>query len=274
MKDKLVSKEQVRSLHPIFRGKHGNKIINFVFRFVGINKANNIYDASKHLTGTEFEADMLNKLGITRKVENIEILDQFEGQPFITVSNHPYGHIDGITLLSEISARRSDFKMMVNWILGQIDTMGEHFIGVNPYSGNKMADAKSSLGGVKQCISHLKDNHPLGFFPAGGMSDNKLTKTIDREWQPSVLKLIKKVNVPIIPIYITGTNSWKFRLLGFLDWRLRTLRLIHEMKNKKGKTITLRIGEPIMPNEQDKYNNIKDFGEFLKNKTYELKHKK
>lgn len=274
MKEKLVSKDEVRKLHPIFRGKYGDKILNFAFRFAGINKANDIYDASKHLTGTAFEKDMLDKLGIIRKVENIEVLDQFKNKPFITVSNHPYGHIDGIMLLSEISARRPDFKMMVNWILGIIDTMGEHFIGVNPYSDNKMANAKSSTGGVKQCIDQLKNGHPLGFFPAGGMSDNKLTKTIDREWQVSVLKLIKKAHVPIIPVYITGTNSWKFRILGFIDWRLRTLRLIHEMKNKKGKTITLRFGEPIMPNVQDKHRDIKDFGEFLKAETYALKKKK
>lgn len=274
MKEKLISKEEVKKLHPVFRGRYGDTLINIIFKVGGLNKVNAIYDASKHLTGLAFENDMLDKLGIIRKVENAEILDRFKEGSFITVSNHPYGHIDGIIALSTVASKREDFKMMVNWMLSQIDTMEEHFIGVNPYSGNKMATIKSSVSGVKQCVTHLKDGHPLGFFPAGGISNPHLTKTIDREWQPSVLKLIKNARVPVIPMYISGNNSWFFRFLGFIDWRIRTVRLLHETTNKKGKTIYVRFGEPIFPDEQDQYTDIKTFGEFLKKRTYSLKKNK
>lgn len=273
MKEILLSKEEVKALHPVFRGRFGNALVNILFKLTGIYKVNDIYDASKHLTGTAFETHLLDRLDIKRVVENYEVLDSFKEGSFITVSNHPYGHIDGIIVLSTVAKKRTDFKMMVNWILNKIDTMEEHFIGVNPYSGNKMAEAKSSVSGVKECIQHLKDGHPMGFFPAGGISNNHLTKTIDREWQPSVLRLIKKARVPVIPLYISGNNSWIFRTLGFIDWRLRMLRLCHEVTNKKGKTIHVRFGQPISPEEQDKYTDIKAFGEFLKEKTYQLKDK-
>lgn len=166
--------------------------------------------------------------------------------------------------------------MMVNWMLSQIDTMEEHFIGVNPYSkDNKMSEAKSSLGGVKMSLEHLKNGHPLGLFPAGGgVSSPHLTKTEDREWQPTVLKLIKKAKVPIIPMFISGNNSWFYRFLGFIDWRIRTVRLLHEVTNKKGKTITVRFGQPISVEEQSKYTDIKEFGgAFLKAQTYAMKKK-
>lgn len=233
-----------------------------------------VYDDSKHLTGTEFEKDLLDKRGIIRKTENLEVLDQFKEGAFITVSNHPYGHIDGIIELSIVSSKRPDYKMMVNWMLSQIDTMEEHFIGVNPYSkDNKMSEAKSSLGGVKMSLEHLKNGHPLGLFPAGGVSSPHLTKTEDREWQPTVLKLIKKAKVPIIPMFISGNNSWFYRFLGFIDWRIRTVRLLHEVTNKKGKTITVRFGQPISVEEQSKYTDIKEFGAFLKAQTYAMKKK-
>lgn len=275
MKDKLISKDMIRGVHPIFRGRFGDRLIKIIFSISGINKVNGIYDASKQYTGLAFVNDMLDKLKITRKYENYEVLDQFKEGPFITVSNHPYGHIDGIIAISTVAGKRRDYKMMVNWMLMQIDTMEEHFIGVNPYSkDNKMSELKSSVAGVKQCLGHLRDGHPLGLFPAGGVSTPHLDRTEDREWQPTVLRLIKKAKVPVIPMFISGNNSWFYRFLGFIDWRIRTARLLHEVTNKKGKTVYVRFGKPISVEEQAKYETIEEFGEFLKAQTYAMKKKK
>jgi len=273
MKDKLISKDEIRALHPIFRGRFGNLMLKMAFSLSGLNKVNGVYDASKQYSGIKFVSDMLDKLEIDRQVDNYEVLDQFEGKPFITVSNHPYGHIDGIIVIDTVAKKRPDYKVMVNWILNKIDTMQEFFIGVNPYSGNKMAEVKSSVSGIKECIAHLKEGHPLGLFPAGGVSSNYLTKTEDREWQPTVLRLIKKSRVPVIPVYISGNNSWVYRTLGVISWRIRIIRLLHEVTNKRGKTIHVCFGEPIMPEEQDKFTSIEEFGEYLKQKTYALKRK-
>ncbi|NDV78560.1 lysophospholipid acyltransferase family protein [Dysgonomonas sp. 511] len=274
MKDKLISKEMIQGIHPVFRGRFGNLLTKIVFKVGGLNKVNDIYDGSKQYTGLKFVDDMLDKLGIIRKYENYEVLDRFPEGAFITVSNHPYGHVDGIIAISAVGNKRKDYKVMVNWMLSQIDTMEEHFIGVNPYSkDNKMSELKSSFGGVKQSLEHLRDGHPLGLFPAGGVSTNHLTKTEDREWQTPVLKLIKKAKVPVVPMYISGTNSWIYRTLGFISWRIRTVRLLHEVKNKKGKTIYVRFGEPISVEEQAKFTDIEEFGEFLKAKTYAMKKK-
>ena len=272
MKENIVNKEEIAGLHPVLRGRIGSKLVDFIFSIGGINKVNAVYNASRQYTGVGFVTDLLNKQGIIRKVENDEILDSFKEGPFITVSNHPYGHIDGIIAISVVAAKRKDYRMMVNWMLNKIATMEENFIGVNPYSkGNKMADLKSSAGGVKQCMEHIKNGHPLGLFPAGGVSNPHLTGTVDREWQTPVLKLIKKVRVPVIPMYISGNNSWLYRFLGFISWRIRTIRLLHEVTNKKGKTIYIRFGKPVSVEEQDKFDDIKAFGEYLKQQTYSLK---
>jgi putative hemolysin len=270
MKEKLIDLEMFRSMSPIFKKPYGSFLAKCVMRVAGLNKVNRVYDSAKHLSGTDIEDAMIDGLGITRKVHNIEILQQFEGKPFITVSNHPYGHIDGIMLVGEVCKVRPDFKVMVNWMLSMIDIMQDHFIGVNPYSSDTVK--KSSLSGVKECLAHLKQNHPLGFFPAGAVSKHiGKNRVKDREWQEGVLKLIRKAQVPIVPAYISGQNSWFFNLLDNIDWRIRTVRLCHELDTKKGKTIHLVFGDPIFPEEQNQFKDTKALGEFLQAKTYELR---
>lgn len=273
MKDKLISIEELQSKVPKLSGKFGRAIIKFAMAFTGMNKVNRIYDTSKHLQGVDFCKNLLDDVGVKIVVENLDVIKQYEGKPFITVSNHAYGHIDGIAAISILGKERSDFKMMVNFILGLIDTMAMHFIVVNPYASGKLA-ARSSLEGVKQCIDHVKEGHPLGFFPAGAVSKTKIKgmkmEVEDREWQPSVIKLIQRAKVPVIPMYFSGKNSWFFNFLDLVNWRLRSLRLGHEVYNKKGKTIYVRLGEPILPEEQAKYKDVEIFGQFLKDKTYAL----
>jgi putative hemolysin len=271
MKEKLIDLTLFEGVSPIFKKWYGSLLAKCVIKIGGLDKANRVYDSAKHLTGTDIEDAMIDGLGITRKVHNIEVLRQFDGKPFITVSNHPYGHVDGIMLVGEVSKIRPDFKVMVNWILGQVDIMQDHFIGVNPFSSDVVK--KSSLGGVKECILQVKENHPLGFFPAGAISNGiKGTNKIkDQEWQEGVIKLIQKAKVPVVPVFISGQNSKFFYFLGHIDWRIRTARLCHELDTKKGKTINMVFGEPIMLEKQKEFaNDTKAFGKFLQDKTYEL----
>lgn len=273
MKDKLISIEEIQAKVPALKGKFGRALIKFAMNLTGMTKVNKIYDTSKHLEGPAFCHHLLENVGVNIVVENMEVIKQFEGKPFITVSNHAYGHIDGIAAIDTIANQRPDYKMMVNFILGMIDTMAMNFIVVNPYESGKLA-TRSSVEGIKQSIEHLKGGHPLGFFPAGAVSKTKIRgfklEVEDREWQSSVIKLIKKAKVPVIPMYFSGKNSWLFNFLDLVNWRLRSLRLGHEVYNKKGKTIYIRLGEPIFAEEQAEYKTIEEFGKFLKDKTYAL----
>ena len=93
----------------------------------------------------------------------------------------------------------------------------------------------------------------------------------DREWQPSVIRIIQKLKVPVVPIYFHGHNSWFFTLLGMIDWRLRTLRLQREVFNKKGYEFRVSVGDIITPEELAKYETPEELGVFLKQQTYKLK---
>lgn len=273
MKEKLISPEDIRCLHPIFRGKYGDKLIKFGVKLTALDVANAVYDGSKHLTGHEFCTDLLDKMQVKRIVKNAEILESFKNKPFITVSNHPYGHIDGIALIETVASRVDHYKVMVNYILGLIDTMSENFIAVSPYK-SEQPDSKS-LNGIKECIAHLKKGYPLGFFPAGSNSRlkfvNGILRIYDRAWQQSVIKLIQKAKVPVIPIHFSGRNSLSFYLTRIIfGWRVQPVRLCHELKNKKNHTMIISIGNPIMPEEIAQHPDADQLGNFLRDKTYAL----
>ena len=273
MKDILVSRDDIRALHPIFRGKHGDRIIDFGIKISALHAPNEIYDRSKHLSGPAFCKDVLDKLEIIRTVKNAGVLADFKNRPFITVSNHAYGHIDGLAVIETVGSRVEHCRMMVNVFLSLIDTMSENFISVNPM---KNSDKKGiTYAGIRESIAHLRQGYPMGFFPAGAVSNIYLKKgrlaIEDQEWQPATLKIIQKLKVPVIPLHVSGHNSWSFYFSKIFGWQVRNLRLCHELYNKKGKEMVITLGDPIMPEAFKHFGtDTKQLGEFLKGRTYLL----
>ena len=69
---------------------------------------------------------------------------------------------------------------MVNGVLTKIGAMGDNFVSVKPDSNNQGANLKN-INGVRISLQQLKEGHPMGFFPAGGISMyNKKTKKIQK----------------------------------------------------------------------------------------------
>ncbi len=247
-----------------------------LMRFLWLDKCNDVHSRYCYTTGISF-ANLLieDAFRIQKRVDNEEVLDRFEGKPFITVSNHPLGALDGILLLDIIGRHRPDFKVMVNMFLNYLTAMRPSFIAVDAMGSSNEAKRTASMLGVRRTIAHVRDGHPVGFFPAGAVS--KVDKTLhisDREWQPSLLRLIAQLKVPIVPVYFHQHNSTFFNILGMIDWRLRTLRLPRELFKKTGKEIHVSFGEPIMPEEQAKYKDVKELGLMLRQHTYVLKENK
>jgi putative hemolysin len=151
-----------------------------------------------------------------------------------------------------------------------VEPVKEFILPVNPFEDRK--DLKSSVTGIKYALKHIQEGYPLGIFPSGEVSSyNQISFGIaDKEWQTSALKVIKKAEVPVIPVYFQGTNSRLFHLLGLIHPDLRTVRLPYELFNKKRKVIRIRIGNPISVRDQNAFTDISRYGRFLRAKTYSL----
>lgn len=269
MRTKLVNKSEVKNVIKV-KGFAGNVIAGLVMRVLGLNRINGIYSHICQYQGMDFADKLLEHLNVSCDFipDELEYLPQ--GQPFIVVSNHPFGAIDGVIMLSVLGRRRPDLKILTNFILSHIPNLAEHFFPVNPFTDRP--GMKSSLGGLKMAKEHLASGGVLGLFPSGEVSSNKNKDRVvkDIEWQPSIIKLIKGAGVPVVPIYFNGSNSRLFHLMGKVNPYLRTARLPHELINKRNKTISLRIGKPIMPAELEEFVDIQDLGRYLWNRTYAL----
>lgn len=200
------------------------------------------------------------------------MLDKLPDGAFVTVSNHPFGALDGIIMIHLMASHRPEFKVMVNLFLNYITAMRPNFIAVDPLATDDPEKRAVTMRGIKEAMIHVKRGRPLGFFPAGSVS--KITSGLhiqDRQWQPTIIRLIQQLDVPVIPIYFHGHNSVFFNILGMISWKLRTLRLPAEVFRKKGETIHISIGDPIYPDTLAKYPDVENLGKFLKDSTYSMR---
>ncbi len=140
---------------------------------------------------------------------------------------------------------------------------------VNPFENHK--DAKSSIGGFKAALSHVSEGHPLGIFPAGEVSTYKDGRLIvDRPWEEAALKLIRKAEVPVVPIYFHAKNSRLFYRLSKINDIFRTAKLPSEVASQRNRPIKVRIGQPITVQMQKEQESLEEFTELLRKKTYIL----
>lgn len=95
-------------------------------------------------------------IGVEYEVKNPDVLDKLPDGPFITISNHPYGSIDGIILVDLFGHIRPDFKVIVNKFLSRIDTLSDNFICVTPTGEKRTGPTKDSIHGIKVAINHVR----------------------------------------------------------------------------------------------------------------------
>lgn len=270
IKPKVLDYDDICKLAPFFSGK--KKLVNFLFKMLKVDKVNELHENNYKTPGAPFTKGILKDLDVKLVIENENVLENLPEGSFITVSNHPFGALDGIILISILASRRKDFKVMVNLILNYITAMRENFIAVDPVATNDPAKKAVTMKGIRAAMMHVKNGHPLGFFPAGSVAKiNGKFKVDDRDWQPSIIRLIQQLKVPVIPIYFHGYNSMLSYVMGRICWPLRSLMLPSEVFKKKGATMKVSIGNPISVEEQSKYQSVEELTKFLKDTTFSMK---
>ncbi len=265
----VTAKEVAKLIHLEKLGFLGTFAGWIFLKILRVSRLNEIYEKHKEKKDIVFLNAILNEVKIEFEIPQEDLKRIPKEGAFITVSNHPLGGIDGILLLKLLLEKRPDYKIIANFLLHRIEPLRKYVMPVNPFEDKK--DIKSSLIGVKSALIHLKNGYPLGIFPAGEVStfkDGKLV--IDKPWEEGAIKLIKKANVPVIPIYFHAKNSKLFYLLSSISGTLRTAKLPSELLSQKDRVIKVRIGKPISVAEQQDYDDINDFHNFIRRKTYML----
>jgi putative hemolysin len=162
---------------------------------------------------------------------------------------------------------------MVNEMLTWIPGLAPSFIAVNPLTNASKGLSDTSINGVKNALLQLREGGPLCLFPSGAVADLKPRQgwiLSERDWQDAAIRLIRKARVPIVPVRFFDRNSRFYYALGLIDYRVRFVRLFHEVFNKRGSRPRVGIGAPIPVEEQEQYPDLQAFKAFLRRSVYDL----
>ena len=265
----VTAKEVAKAINTDKYGVLGTFSGWLLMKVLKISTLNKIYDRNKHLSEIEFLNAILDEFQIKFEIPEEDLKRLPKDSAYITISNHPLGGIDGILLLKLMLEREPNFKIIANFLLHRIAPMKPYIMPVNPFENHK--DAKSSVIGIKETLRHLSDGKPLGMFPAGEVSTYKDGKLmVDKPWEEGAIKVIRKAQVPVVPIYFHAKNSNLFYTLSKINDTLRTAKLPSELLTQKNRVIKVRIGKPISVAEQNEHQNIDEYSDFLRKKTYML----
>lgn len=268
MDAKLITKSHIKKAVNV-HGLPGNIIAGIAMHLLGICRINKLHAKVANYNGRDFSTALLKEMNVGYEIPSKELEYIPQEGPFIVVSNHPFGAIDGIVLIDIFSAARPDTKFLTNFILSHIDNLKEFFFPVNPFT--EKPDIAQSFSGLRMASESIKNGSPLCLFPAGEVATTYGSSIIqDKEWQSTIIKLIRNSGVQVLPVYVHGTNSHFFYWLGKVHPLLRTMRLPGELLNKRNRTIQVRIGKPVTTNELAEYKDLKELGGYLRSRTYAL----
>ena len=267
----LINKDDLKQVSK-YNGIGSDIIYSSIFKLLKLDAFNELYLKinEQGFQGVDFLDAFLDELGISLKFDSDELKKIPKHGKFITVSNHPYGILDGIILIKIITQVRPEFKVLANFLLDRVLSIKDQLITVNPF--NQESSNELNIYGLRQAFKFLEIGNPLGVFPSGEVSNYSISKNmiVDKNWDKTILKFIKSAQAPILPVYFNGVNSWQFQLLGILHPNIRTVKLPSELLNKKNKTIEVRLGNLIDLDTQLQFDDINRFGRYLRSMTYSL----
>ncbi|HNR27354.1 MAG TPA: GNAT family N-acyltransferase [Bacteroidales bacterium] len=262
---------ETKDLRKVFGDKSvlGFFLAPALMKLMKLDKINKLYDKVADFEGRECLEAFLAEMRITYETPSSDLANLPKEGPFITVSNHAYGALDGIILMHLVSEDRPDLKVIVNYLLSRIRPLQNFFLPVNAFDKN--VSSRSSITGIRLAKESLQKGNPLGLFPAGEVSHIGPSGLVeDIPWHTAIVKFIMNAGVPVVPIYFEGHNSARFLRRAKIHPMLQTASLPAEVCNKKGHRLVVRVGSPISVTEQQRYSDYKELGDYLRARTYAL----
>jgi len=188
-----------------------------------------------------FERRALRALGVKLAVAPADLARIPASGPLVVTANHPHGALDGLLLADLVRHIRSDVRIVANRILQRIPELGDLCFFVDPFDG---ADtAARSRAGLRAAYGWLRNGGALVVFPAGEVAHMwKGGALVESAWQTTFDRIAAATGARMISAHIDGRNSPFFYAAGRVHPVLRTLLLGRELLNKRGRTITVRVG--------------------------------
>jgi putative hemolysin len=221
-------------------------------------------------TSEPFPERTLRLLGVTIDVSADDLARVPATGPVVVVANHPFGMVEGLVIAAAMERVRPDVRTMANHLLAAMPEAREHMIMVDPF--DRPDSSRRNLTGLRSAMQWLRGGGMLVLFPAGEVSHIDFSRRgiTDPQWSDSAVRLAARAAAPILPVRFTGNNSALFHVLGMVHPTLRTAMLPHELWNKRGRPVSMRIGQPVDQEILTRFENERAATAFVRNRVYSL----
>lgn len=238
----MIDAERIlQETYPDFKlGKDNKLVVKALKKLIHEDDFNEVIRKNQHLRGFAFLDKLLHYFKFNYQVSN----DCYNNIPsegrLLIVANHPIGTLDGLALVKLIRSVRPDVRIVANRVLSHMEPLQSIFLPVDV-----LTDKKKLKDVYKVMLDALENEEAIIFFPAGEVSRITPKGIRDGAWQSGFIKLARRAQCPILPIFIKAKNSALFYSASTLYKPLGTMLLVKEMFNKKGQEIKFMVGAPV-----------------------------
>lgn len=222
--------------------------------------------------GRDFWRVMVERYGLSLRLDGGDITNIPREGPLILVANHPYGILDGLMMghiLSE--ARGADFRILAHHVFRKAQDLERVIL---PISFDETPEALAlNIATRKDALRHLSDGGAIGVFPGGTVSTavRPFGRAMDPGWRSFTARMIAKSGATVVPVYFEGANSRLFQVASHVHATLRVALLIKEFRRRVGAPVGAVIGEAIDPAAlAARRGDTKAMMDFLRRETYAL----
>mgnify|MGYP003700620083 CR=1 FL=1 len=195
--------------------------------------------------GGDFFAEAVDRLNLRLNIDRRDLARIPRQGPLVVVANHPFGVVDGIVLGYLLSRVRPDFRIVVNSVLYRLPELQPFLLPID-FAETREAQ-RTNLASRRQALADLAAGRAIAIFPGGTVSTapSPLGRAIDPTWKPFVGRLVQEGRAGVVPVFFEGQNSRLFQWASRVSMTLRLSLLFHEVVNKMGCEVALRIGRPL-----------------------------
>lgn len=216
---------------------------------------------------------MLDALDIKPEFEHKQLEKINLEKPTVFIANHPFGVVDGIMFGHIVSQLTEHFYFLVNAALCKEEILNQFFLPID-FAPTKQAQF-INIQTKNKALEMLQKHYPIVIFPGGGVATSRgfLKKAEELEWKRFVVKLIKKAEANVVPIFFHGHNSRLFQIASNISMDFRLAFLLNEVRNKIGKELRVEIGDTILFNELKSIHATQEALNYLQERVQGLKNR-
>lgn len=203
------------------------------------------------LSGLSLWSSALYWLGVSLKIEGGPWPPPLERQErLVVIANHPYGLLDGIAICALAEKLGRPFKILAHSQLMRVPEAMPYFLPID-FSETEAA-VRNNIAARRRALDALRAGETIVIFPAGGVSTAPLKLPLKRfacaddlPWKNFAYRLIRSAEATVLPLYFVGQNGPMFHAASKVSLAWRIAPLVGELDKRRGRPLTVRVGQPI-----------------------------